>query len=582
MCGLFGLYRPQSLSPGEIARADAARDTLHHRGPDWAGKWTADGLYIGFRRLSILDLTEAGRQPMVSVDGRTVITVNGEIYNFRQLRAELIGAGHVFRSQSDSEVVLHGYRQWGIERLCEKLDGMYAALIYDSDRRLIHAIRDRAGMKPLFYFHAGRSFAWASELKALEAWWGNDCPAVDETALLDFLAVRYIPAPKSVYRSVAKLPPASRLTFDTSSGSVQVRRYWTLPTELCTGSDDELSDELQDRIQTSVESHMISDVPVGYLLSGGIDSAVVMSHAIRVNPKATAFSIGFDDPSHDETRYAKIISRRFGVDHKIKVLERDEIDDIFVRTRRWYDEPFSDAAAVPMFRVSEFARADVTVALTGDGGDELFGGYRWYNSYNEARKKLRWAWLISRFRSGGGHRAMLRNARDSVELYAIVRHGLPKEKRDAYRREWNIPKDYDELWHFREWWKPELGLRRSLQYLDFHTYLPNNIFTKVDRLSMAVSLEARIPFMARSVIEYAFSLPETFIFRGGVLKGGLKYAYRKTLPQEILERPKQGFSIPSRSWKKAAIGMKGTYQEAVLREFIDSGKLQISVPSGIE
>lgn len=578
MCGLFGVYQPEGLSAGDLERADRARDTLRHRGPDHAGRRINGGLYHGFRRLSIIDLSEAGNQPMVSADGKVAITVNGEIYNYRELRSELMAAGCDFRSMSDSEVVLHGYRQWGLDRLCEKLDGMYAAIIEDVDRRSLHAIRDRAGIKPLYYFHRGSRFAWASELKALEVWLGADLPPVDETSILDFLAFHYIPAPKSLYRDIAKLPPASYLSFNMESGDIQVRRYWHLPTELRSGTDDEFAEAIRGRMQASVAAHMVSDVPLGYFLSVGVDSAIVLAHAVKTNPRATAFSIGFEDPKHDESRQARVVARQLGVEHRVEILQPSEVGDIFSRTRQWYDEPFSDKAAVPTFRVSQFARHDVTVVLTGDGGDELFGGYRWYRTFNTVRRDQRFVPFGSR---GGwklsNRRLRLISTRDPIELYPAVRSGQARWKREAYRERLGIPQDYDELSHARQWWKPELGPFRSLQYLDFHTNLPNNILTKVDRLSMSVSLEARIPFLAKEMMEFAFSLPESFIYKDGQLKGGLKYAYHGILPETTLNRRKQGFGIP-KNWKQTAVASNpgGSYQEAVLSDFRASGKLKLA------
>jgi asparagine synthase (glutamine-hydrolysing) len=572
---LFGVYRSEGFSPDDIEHADRSRDTLRHRGPDHGGRRVAGGVYHGFRRLSIIDLSEAGHQPMVAEDGKVAITVNGEIYNFRELRDELAAAGYRFRSQADSEVVLHGYRRWGLDGLCDRLEGMYAAVIEDADRRVIHAIRDRAGMKPFFYFHRGRSFAWASELKALESWLADDLPPVDETAILDFLAFRYIPAPKSFYRDVFKLPPASRLTFNMETGETAVRRYWHLPTEIRAGADATLAEGIREEMQKAVASHMVSDVPVGYLLSGGVDSAVVLTHAVAINPRATAFSIGFEDPDFDESRHAAVVARKLGADHRIRILRKDDLKDVFGHMRHWYDEPFSDKAAVPAFRVSEFARRDVTVVLTGDGGDELFGGYRWYRNYAWVRRMQRYL----RFGAPAGRplsnrRLRLISTRDPVELYPVVRSGKPRWARDRFRAKLGIPADYDELAHVRPWWKPELGPLRSLQYLDFHTNLHNNILTKVDRLSMAVSLEARIPFLSRSMIEYAFSLPESFTFKGGALKGGLKYAYKGLLPDATLTRRKQGFGLP-KDWKEVATeSMSETgYQEAVLASFARAGKI---------
>ncbi|MER9797563.1 asparagine synthase (glutamine-hydrolyzing) [Mesorhizobium sp. M0142] len=574
MCGLFGVYRAEGFSPDDIHRADQARDTLVHRGPNYGGARVTSDLYHGFRRLSIIDLSAAGNQPMVSADGKFAITVNGEIYNYRELRADLIAKGCVFTSQSDSEVVLHGYRVWGLEELCEKLDGMYAAVIHDGERRKLHAIRDRPGMKPFFYFHSGRRFAWASELKALQAWLGDDLPPIDETAVLDYLACRYIPAPKSLYRNIFKLPAASRLTFDLETGRVDVGRYWTMPTELRSDNDDRLADGLRGRMQASVAAHMVSDVPVGYFLSGGIDSAVVLSHAVAVNPTAKAFSIGFEDPRFDESAQAAKVAALFGAEHAIRILQPTELDDVFDRTREWYDEPLSDKAAVPAFRVCEFASRDRTVVLTGDGGDELFGGYRSYKRFSGIRRKQRFL----PFGSQSGWRLKDRNlrlitTRDPVELSIAIGSGRTRWQRDVYRERLAIAADYDELAHLRAWWKPELGPLRSLQYLDFHTSLPNNILTKVDRLSMSVSLEARIPFLSRTMIEYAFSLPESFLYKDGQLKGGLKYAYRNVLPASTLKRKKQGFGLPQ-SWKRTAVASQSeeSYQEAVLSGFLKGAK----------
>jgi asparagine synthase (glutamine-hydrolysing) len=572
MCGLFGVYRPEGFSPDDIDRADRARDTLQHRGPDYGGARVMNDLYHGFRRLSIIDLSAAGNQPMVSADGKVAITVNGEIYNYRELRADLVTQGCVFASRSDSEVVLHGYRIWGLEGLCDRLDGMYAAVIHDAEHRKLHAIRDRPGMKPLYYFHSGRRFAWASELKALKAWLGDDLPPIDETSILDYLAFRYIPAPKSLYRNIFKLPAANRLTFDFETGRVDVGRYWTTPTEIRSGNDDQLADGLRDCMQASVAAHMVSDVPVGYFLSGGIDSAVVLSHAVTVNPAAKAFSIGFEDAEFDESAQAAKVAAFFGAEHAIRILHPTEVDDVFSRTREWYDEPLSDKAAIPAFRVCEFASRERTVVLTGDGGDELFGGYRWYRRFNGVRKKQRIIPFGSRTGWSLKNRGLrLITTRDPLELSIVARSGRTRAQRDVYRERLGISADYDELDHLRPWWKPELGPLRSLQYLEFHANMSNNVLTKVDRLSMSVSLEARIPFLSRTMIEYAFSLPESFIYKGGQLKGGLKYAYRDILSPSTLKRKKQGFGLPQ-SWKRTAVASQSedSYQEAILSGFLNN------------
>jgi asparagine synthase (glutamine-hydrolysing) len=359
------------------------------------------------------------------------------------------------------------------------------------------------------------------------------------------------------------------------SGDIAIRRYWHLPTEIRAGADATLAEGIREEMQKAVASHMVSDVPVGYFLSGGVDSGVVLTHAAAINPKATAFSIGFKDPAFDESRYAAIVAGKLGVDHRIRILEPDDLADVFGQMRKWYDEPFSDKAAIPAIRVSEFARRDVTVVLTGDGGDELFGGYRWYRNYAWVRRMQRYIpFGAPAGKPLSNRRLRMITIRDPIELYPVVRSGKPKWARDRFRAKLGIPADYDELAHIRPWWKPELGPLRSLQYVDFHTNLHNNILTKVDRLSMAVSLEARIPFLSRSVVEYAFSLPEAFTFKGGALKGGLKYAYEGLLPDAILTRRKQGFGLP-KDWKVAATESvsEASYQEAVLASFARTGKV---------
>ena len=571
MCGLFGTVL-RGNDPSQVVRARNARDSLTHRGPDQAGEWICGGVYMGHRRLSILDLSDAGRQPMVSDDGMTGISINGEIYNFKTLRDELENAGHIFKSKSDSEVVLHGYLHWGLEGLAQRLDGMYVAVIYDHRRNCIHIIRDRAGIKPLYYHHNGQEFSWASELKALDCFLPAEKKIVDRTAFYDFLIYRYIPAPKSMYKNIYKLQAGSLLTLRLDSGNLDVRKYWNLPVCERSAPHDQLAEELVSLMQKSVEEQVVSDVPVGFFLSGGMDSSVIAAHMAKMDIRCRAFSIGFDDKLHDETHYARLVAERLGIPHTVKILGIEEIENIFGKLRAWYDEPFSDTSAIPTFRVSELARQSVTVSLSGDGGDELFGGYNWYTTFNKIRAVQKYfpagcraGWPLPD--SGISGRIFRLSIRDPLELYAVIRSGLPAHRRQKYRERWEIPDDYDDMWHYRAHWNPEYGAWKSLQALDFCTYLSNNILTKIDRLSMAVSLEARVPFLSKDLIEFAFSLPESFLYREGQLKGGMKYAYRDRLPAEILNRSKKGFSMPIDSWRERSLGSAGSFQEAALQEY---------------
>lgn len=575
MCGLFGHAR---LEHGERDRSRAALDVLRHRGPDQWGEWSNSQVYMGHRRLSILDLSEHGRQPMVSDDGRVIIAVNGEIYNFRALRGALeTGSGARFRSESDSEVLLHGYRAWGISGVLDRLDGMYAFSIYDAETRRLFLARDRVGIKPLYYAMWRGGIVWASELKALEAVLANDGLEVDPTAVYDFLTYWYVPTPKTLYRKVFKLEPAHYLEFDVYTGAMSKSRYWALEPAVESITPDDAAEHLRALVSQSVREQLVSDVPVGFFLSGGMDSSVLVAEAAAAGADVRTYTIGFDVTAHDETPYAAVVAARFGTKHHARRLTLSAAADSFPSLRPWYDEPFADTSALPTFLVSRFARETVTVALSGEGGDEVFGGYSSYLTFERrlARRlanipglgavasTVRRALLVPGVRKVGRRlEPFLLN--DDVELFARVRSRMLARDKQEYADRLGIDPAYDPYWHFRAFYRTDLPVLTRLQYLDFHTLLPDDLLTKVDRASMAVGLEVRVPFLAKGVIDFAFSLPEHVRFLGGRLKGLLKYAYRDRLPAEILGRPKKGFSIPTRAWSEGLLG-GGSSQETILR-----------------
>jgi asparagine synthase (glutamine-hydrolysing) len=561
MCGLFGIWRPRGgeLASAELECARLACDELTHRGPDQYGEYVQGNLYMGHRRLSILDLSERGRQPMVSDDGAVAVTVNGEIYNFQALRREL--GEEQFRSSSDSEVVLHGYRAWGIEKLLSRIEGMFAFTVLDHRSGQLYLARDHSGIKPLYYGNLNGYVFWASELKAVRRFFGPDRLPMDNTALYDFLTYRYVPAPKTQYLNCYKVEPGCYITVDLATGGFLARRYWQLPTEEIDVSANEAGERIRESLGASVEEQLVSDVPLGFFLSGGIDSSTVVAEAAARHDDLASFAIGYDVAAHDETNYADIVANRFATRHTKRVLTADHADDLMARMEGWYDEPFADTSALPTWHVSRLAREDVSVVLTGDGADELFGGYRWYERYARFRKlqslllpgmkrgprtnlAARSSGLVRKFSA----RADLLSRRDPLELYATLLTGYIGPEKKHYRRVLAIEEDYDDMWHFRRHYRPELPLRKRMQYLDFHTYLPDDILTKVDRVTMAVSLEARVPFLSRSLVELAFSLPQKVLYHRGQLKGVLKHAYRDVLPEQILNRGKKGFSIPLHQW----------------------------------
>jgi asparagine synthase (glutamine-hydrolysing) len=569
MCGIFGAIEPH-FDAESLNRARYSRDILSHRGPDQAGEWFTDEVYLGHRRLSIIDLSETGKQPMFDREETVSIMVNGEIYNHKVLRKELESKGHVFYSSSDCEGVVYGYKEWGLQKLAQKLEGMYVAIIYDSKTRELHIIRDRVGIKPLYYFYDGTRFAFASELKALQGWLGQDTLELDKSAILDFLTYRFIPAPKSAYKNIFKLSAASTLSFQLDSSKLTERKYWLLETENRVGSDKQFSEELIGLLEESVTEQLMSDVPLGFLLSGGTDSSAVAVIGAKAASPALAFSIGFSEMGRSELPQAKQIAEFAGAKHFVQEFTPGHIEEISQQMNTWFDEPFGDTSAVPTHLVSRFARKHVTVALSGDGGDELFGGYTWYDQFRTyliMNKLNPLGKANGRYFSRqipGKQRLELSSIKDPVVLYARLRRALPHHRLESWKQRLGLHQGYDAYWAFRKHFRPDLPTRKAAQFVDFHTYLPDDILTKVDRVSMAVALECRPPLLSTKLVEFAFSLPESFIYRNNQLKGGFKYALRKLLPANILQMPKQGFSVPDFGWKTKMKKTFGSSQESIL------------------
>ncbi|HMO50442.1 MAG TPA: asparagine synthase (glutamine-hydrolyzing) [Kiritimatiellia bacterium] len=582
MCGLFG-HTQASRFERELSRC--ALHTLIHRGPDQWGEWCDDQVYIGHRRLSILDLSERGRQPMTDARGDVVIAVNGEIYNYPGLKREL-EPRYSFASHSDSEIVLHGYREWGFHGLLKRMDGMYAIALYDKTERKVYLARDRSGIKPLYYSRVNGGFAWASELKALTTWHGAGNLVDDVTALYDYLTYRYIPTPKTRYCDVFKLPPASQLVCDLTTGGIVVSSYWSLPVTTQPTTPEGAADRLLDLLDVSVVEQLMSDVPVGIFLSGGIDSSAVAASAVRRSPHIHTYSIGFAEKGYDESAFAEDVARHLGTAHAHRMCGPEDAALGQRNIPSWYDEPFADSSSVPTHLVSRFARDGITVALSGDGGDELFGGYRWYEAMHRRRpasRMLRSCAAPAVTRWGRSHRrdpfsrALRRLGYEKVwnefEAYTVLLGGLLKQDKCAWAARWNIPADYDDYWYFRKYYRDDLPVRTRWQVVDFHTYLHDDIHTKVDRASMQVALEVRVPLLSQALIEFAFSLPEDIRYLGGRSKGIFRHALRDRLPQHILDRGKKGFGMPTREWGAAFSGDGRSWQENLLTRWpgLDGG-----------
>lgn len=556
MCGILGGNRHEWNYKAGI-------ECMEHRGPDGIKCCSLGNFTLAFARLAIMDLSENGMQPMFSGDGKVGIVFNGEIYGFLELKEELQKKGYIFKSTSDTEVILNAYLEWG-EKFITKVDGMYGMAILDKRDNTIKLFRDRIGIKPLYYFYNGKDFAFSSELKGITTLCNNIEFEIDNTAIYDYLNYLYIPEPKTYYKNVYKLLPGHRLTFDINSKKIiKNSSYWRLDVNPYQGSQrkrEDIIDELRTLVQESVRKQMIADVPVGTFLSGGVDSSIITYESAQISPQVETFSIGFDEKRFDELKYAIQLAEKFNIRSNRKQFHKDVLNDSYQKLRNWYDEPFGDSSAFPTYFVSEFAKEKVTVVLTGDGGDEVFGGYP---RYEVIQKGLFHDSLPK------GLKVQINNVLDKAAytrkmMYARIRSTYAREmgdRDDIWRKRLGISKEYDKYWIIHEYYHADLPPITRGQYLDIKTYLPGDILTKVDRTAMAVSLETRVPFLDKRIVEFAFSLSEEDRCPGGDLKGILKSAYEKELGKKFLNRRKQGFSIPVRYFDR-----RSTQQEEILKK----------------
>ncbi len=559
MCGICGLAHTE---PGRMASELAVavmNEALRHRGPDDGGLWNGGSAILAMRRLSIIDI-EQGRQPMATEDGALIVVFNGEIYNYRELRQELEGRGHVFRTQSDTEVLLHGYRAWG-DGVLERLNGMFAFALYDMPRQRLLLARDRLGIKPLYYAFRDGTFAFASELDALLRS-GINTGGIEPASLDAYLAFLYIPAPDTIYRHIRKLRPGEKLVLE--KGGISIEPYWRLQWALdASWTLDSAAERYMELLDSAVRLQRVSDVPLGALLSGGLDSSAVVGMLARhASRPVKTFTIGFDDARYDELRYARIAARHFGTDHTEAVLHPDGAEAA-ERLVRHFGEPFGDSSAIPTWLVSKVAREQVTVALSGDGGDELFAGYTWTHmalrSAAYARMPAPARVLIGaalRFAPGSPLVDKLRRFHRGALLGPIEafreRHTCFTDEQRAglYAPEFARSIAASAVDRFEEHSAAcaSLDVENRLLYHDTAMYLPDDILTKVDRMSMAVGLELRVPLLDHRIVEFAVTVPFNLKWHGRTSKLLVKHALRGFLPPELLRQRKQGFAIPIHGW----------------------------------
>lgn len=598
MCGIVGFKSSRNFSRLRES-LPAATSSMTHRGPDDAGLFfdPKAGVGLGHRRLAVIDLSAAGHQPMGTDDGMLQIVYNGEVYNFKEIRKTLEGTGHRFQTETDTEVILEAYREWGIDCV-RRFVGMFAFALWDNRIGILFLVRDRIGIKPLYYYYADGMFLFASELKALMALDGFP-KEIDTDAVPLFLHYQYIPAPRTIFRNTHKLLPGHYLSYD--GRDLTQKTYWTLPQAGAAefeGSETDAVNELERVLGEAVSCRLISDVPLGALLSGGIDSSIVAALMQRASPRPVrTFSIGFNEPGYNEAPWAAEVARHLGTDHTEFYVSPKEALDLIPRLPEIYDEPFGDASAVPTSLVSRLARTQVTVALSGDGGDEQFAGYVRYwsteamatafqrlpemvrKSIGKALQKLPVPWVercYQPLRDLLPQRFRVTNFPDKWQKLVSLMGRVSIE--DLYRMSICYWSEYDlkalcgrgpAATRFEETFAETEGwpILSRLMRVDQKTYLPDAMLTKVDRASMAFSLEVRVPLLDHRVVALTSRIPDRFNYRNGKGKYLLRKLLARYVPESLFDRPKMGFGVPVESW------LRGDLKELLL-DYLSAERLK--------
>jgi len=564
MCGICGFIRDSEVESCDLETIKKMNQAIYHRGPDDEGYFVENNVALGVRRLSIIDLFR-GHQPVYNENGMILIIFNGEIYNFKELRIDLEKRGHRFSTNTDTEVIVHLYEDFGFDCL-KRLNGMFAFAIYDKTEDLLFVARDRLGIKPLHYYFNGKVFVFGSELKSLLQFPGLP-REIDLKSLNKYLTFEYVPAPNTIYKNIYKLQPGHYLIF--KNGRLLIKRYWNLSyKDKPIKSKDECIEKLKWYIDDSVRKRMISDVPLGSFLSGGIDSSLITAFMTRQSSqKVKTFSVSFDDKSFDESRYARQIASFLGTEHYEEKLTPRMLLDLVPQIMSVLDEPFADASVIPTYLLSKFTRENVIVALSGDGGDEVFAGYPTYQAHKMARYFPKMVYRIAK-----GVVNWLPVSDDDITFdfkakkfisgipyTPEIRHQIwlgsfePFQKRKLFsaevRRCLKSDDEFDILFRSLRGCDADNYLEKVL-WLDMHFYLQDNMLLKVDRTSMANSLEVRVPYLDHRLVEFVCGLPANMKLNGLTTKYILKKTAKDMLPDEIINRAKKGFGVPVAKWVK--------------------------------
>lgn len=566
MCGISGFYAP-GFSKEDLARMT---DRMIHRGPDAGGYEIIDNCGLGHRRLSIIDLSDTANQPMKSHSGKHIMVFNGEIYNYQEIAAELIKQDPTlsFNTHSDTEVILEAFEKWGAS-FVEKMNGMFAIAIYSIDDGKLHLFRDRMGIKPIFIYHQGNTLAFASELKAVTELLKEKAKlSIDRDAIGEFLHLGYIPYPRTIYQEIKKFPKASYGVYDGMEFSTKT--WWNLNDkvgDILPRNEKGAKEELKSLITSSVKYRLISDVPFGTFLSGGTDSSVVTAVAQHISTEPIkTFSIGFDDAKHNEAPFARQVAEYLGTNHHEYTLSYKDALNLIPQMLDMYDEPYADSSAVPTYLVSKMARQEVSMTLSGDGGDELFlgyGAYSWANRMNHPLLKASHNIAAGLMKLGSNKYKRVSNLLSYPSGTFVPSHVFSQEQ---YFFSWKevktlMKKDISDI-HFSQYSENtnrKLSAAERQSLFDMHYYLPDDLLVKVDRATMQNSLETRVPLLDYRIVEFALNLPEALKTKDGCSKYLLKQVLYDFVPKELFNRPKWGFSIPLDKWMKRE-----------LKEFIES------------
>lgn len=583
MCGIFGFISNNS----DEAELKSATDVMYSRGPDSAGYYFQAPVGLGHRRLSIIDLS-TGHQPMFSTDGRLVLVFNGEIYNFISIKEELINLGNSFETTSDTEVILKAYTQWGLEACLSKLEGMFAFALWDQNLQKLFVVRDRFGEKPLYYTHNQHGFYFASELKSLKRFYSKD--TLSKTAINLFFSLTYIPAPYTIYENIYKLEPGKYLELD-SEANFTIKDFYNLKSIAEKNRKEQIIDyslakkQLRELLIASVEERMISDVPLGAFLSGGIDSSIISAIMAKVSGQPIkTFSIGFKEKAYDESERAALVAKHIKSDHTLHVLGHEDLLHVVNDTLAYFDEPFGDSSAIPSMMVAKKAKEKVTVVLTGDCADELFGGYEKYLGNYYANKYNAYPKFLRRLFQAGINKVPHSNLTNHTlrKIKKVIRTAelapgdrylqltslgfSPEDKYKFLKNDMNVDVGHEILRHYNSI-NEEDDLTKTF-YSDIQLVLEGDMLTKIDRVCMMNSLEARVPFLDSKIVDFSFRLPHDFKIRGNNKKRILKDTFADLLPGQTLTFSKKGFDIPLRLWfqNELKVNLLGVIE----RNFIES------------